>query len=235
MASMKRIVFGVFAHPDDEAFGPSATLMQEVAQGAELHLICLTAGEKGINADKYENLGEVRLKEWQAAGDAIGATTLYALGYADGSLCNNLYHDVVAKIESVVLKVCKSHQEPLEICFVTFDTNGLTGHLDHVAASYMATHVFYQLKAHPPAGATIHEIAYFCFSQHQLPAPRLDYFVYMPAGYPDNYITRKVDVSKLLPRKYKIMHLHKTQRADAETFLAYGEAFHATDNFHVLE
>ena len=36
---MKKIIFGIFAHPDDEAFGPSGTLLLETRSGTELHLI----------------------------------------------------------------------------------------------------------------------------------------------------------------------------------------------------
>ena len=45
---MKRVIFGIFAHPDDEAFGPSGTLLMETKAGTELHLITLTLGEAGI-------------------------------------------------------------------------------------------------------------------------------------------------------------------------------------------
>ena len=59
---MQKILFGIFAHPDDEAFGPVAALLDEVEKGTELHLITLTGGENGTNPDNLDNLGEVRLQ-----------------------------------------------------------------------------------------------------------------------------------------------------------------------------
>ena len=32
---MNKIIFGIFAHPDDEAFGPSGALLKAVREGAE--------------------------------------------------------------------------------------------------------------------------------------------------------------------------------------------------------
>ncbi|MFZ2494806.1 MAG: PIG-L family deacetylase [Candidatus Saccharimonadales bacterium] len=62
---MKKVIFGIFAHPDDEAFGPAGTLIQEVQNGSEVHLITLTAGQAGSNPDNHEDPGAIRLKEWK--------------------------------------------------------------------------------------------------------------------------------------------------------------------------
>ena len=62
---MKKVIFGIFAHPDDESFGPSGTLLKLRRSGYDLHLIVLTDGEAGVNPDGIENLGEVRLQEWR--------------------------------------------------------------------------------------------------------------------------------------------------------------------------
>ena len=77
---MKKVIFGIFAHPDDEAFGPAGTLIQEVQNGSELHLITITAGEAGSNPDNYDDLGQIRLEEWRRSGELIGATTMTHLG-----------------------------------------------------------------------------------------------------------------------------------------------------------
>lgn len=230
---MKKILFGIFAHPDDEAFGPSATFLREVVAGAELHLICATAGESGANPDGVADLGATRKKEWQAAAQAMGAVSATMLDFADGSLCNNTYHTLADSIEERIRQAC-SGDEPAELCLTTFNTDGLTGHLDHIAVSYITTHVFYRLKAKPPACITIKELAYYCLSKNQAPEARLDYFVYWPAGHDTPYITRQVDVSELVAQKFAIMRLHKSQRADCEAAISQGAAFHHTDSFRVL-
>lgn len=231
---MKKVLFAVFAHPDDEAFGPSATIIKEVQAGAELHLVCATRGEGGMNVDNHADLGAVRLKEWQKAADMMGATACHNLEYADGTLCNQTYHKIAQKVETLIREACARADEPLELCLMTFDTNGLTGHLDHIAISYITTFVFYRLKARPPARTTVRELAYFCISDQQEPEPDLDYFVFMPAGRPQSYINRRVAVQDLLEQKFAVMRVHHTQRTDAAQFMARGEAFHATDNFHVI-
>ncbi len=230
---MKRIIFGIFAHPDDEAFGPSATLMKEIAAGAEVRLICVTRGENGTNLDHHSDLGELRIKEWHEAGKRIGATENYTLDYQDGTLCNNNYHEIAATIEAIIREVCARH-EATELCMMTFDTNGLTGHLDHIAVSYIATFVFYRLQMEPPAHAIVKELAYFCMSREQMPQPNHDYFVFMPAGQSNDYITRRVDVSAFVDRKFDVMRAHHTQRKDAQQSMDAGPMLHEVDNFRVI-
>ena len=43
---MKKLL-AVFAHPDDEAFGPGGTLAKYAKEGVEIHLLCATRGERG--------------------------------------------------------------------------------------------------------------------------------------------------------------------------------------------
>lgn len=233
--AMKKLIFGIFAHPDDEAFGPSATFMKEVDAGAELYLICVTKGEGGMNIDHHADLGYVRMQEWSEACELMGAKGRFCLDFADGSLCSNSYRDLGAKIEGVIKQVCEEQADLVEISLVTFDDNGLTGHLDHVAVSLVTTAVFHRLRKLPPANARIKELAYFCLSEDQMPMPNLEYFSFWPAGRPAVFIDRRVDVRDYLPRKYAVMKCHQTQRTDAEQSFAYGNNdFHAIDNFHVL-
>ncbi|HUS26541.1 MAG TPA: PIG-L deacetylase family protein [Nevskiaceae bacterium] len=228
---MKRVLIGIFAHPDDEAFGPSATLIQEVRAGTELQLICVTDGTHGMNPDNVPDLGNTRRKEWEASGKAIGAKGLHWLGYEDGTLCNSMYHDIAAKIERNARDIAA---DPCELRFVTFAPNGLSGHLDHIAASSIAAYVFYRLKAAPPAGLKVKELMYYCLSHKQMPVASTD-FVYMPCGVDSGYINHRVDVAGLFDEKVAVMRLHHTQRQDAATLLAFGKEFHSTDNFHILQ
>ncbi len=230
---MKKIIFGIFAHPDDEAFGPSATLMKEIATGTEVHLICVTRGENGVNSGTHLDLGEVRMQEWREACRQIGVTENYMLDYQDGTLCNNNYHEIASTIETLIREVC-TRNEAIELCMMTFDSNGLTGHLDHIAISYITTFVFYLLQAKPPTRTVVKELAYFCMSKKQMPQPNHDYFVFMPAGHSDDYITRRVDVSALVDRKFDVLRTHRTQRKDAQQSMNAGRAFHEVDNFRVI-
>lgn len=232
---MKTILFGIFAHPDDEAMGPSATLIKEVQKGTELHLICATNGEAGANPDGKEDLGACRIGEWQAASQAIGATKCYPLGYSDGGLCCNMYHDIANNILGIIYDACNAQTQPLALKLMTLDTNGITGHLDHIAISFIATFVFYKLKSSPPANTTVVELAYFCLSKNQAPDPDLAYFVYCPQGHENAYITRSEPVpNELIEKKFAIARMHTSQRSDAEALVRRPHSYHETDNFHVI-
>jgi len=54
-------------HPDDETFGPGATIARYAREGAEVHLATATRGEAGMVGDPpltdREHLGEVRTAE----------------------------------------------------------------------------------------------------------------------------------------------------------------------------
>ena len=229
---MKKIIFGIFAHPDDETFGPSATLMKEVDAGAQLHLIMVTDGEAGANPDNAAKLDDVRLSEWQQAASAIGALSTHALHYPDGGLSHNMYHEIGAKIRQIVLDEIGKTPEPAELSFMTFDQNGITGHLDHIAVSYITTQLFCTIKDELPENIELKELAYYCLSMEQASNKEWTTY-YTPIGRDESYINRVVDVRSLLPRKYEVMDIHHSQRADAQATKALGDDALARDCFFV--
>lgn len=231
--AMKTISFGIFAHPDDETFGPSATFIKAVHEGADVHLISVTTGQHGMSDDETADLGDIRLREWWAAGEALGARSMHALDFEDGCLCNRDYQIILAAIEDIVLSMVAGYKQPIIVHFVTFDSNGLSGHLDHIAVSYIVTKLYYQLEL--PANAHCGELAYFCLSHQQAPEPNLEYFVFMPAGRDQSYINRVIDVQPYLQQKYAMMRLHHSQRHDAEVLIAKGDWYHRYDHFHVID
>jgi len=216
---MKQILFGIFAHPDDEGFGPSGTLIKMVENGVDVHLLCLTKGEAGINVDGLSDLGSVRSEEWRKAGELIGATSMKQFDFGDGQLCNALYHEIAGAVEAHVTATLEHYQEPTEVEFLTFDTTGMTGHLDHIAASMIATYVFLRQVQKPgqTAQAQFTRLRYFC-----LPPTRLDNdtsFVYWPTGRTPETIDETVDVSAVFEKKLAVMRTHHSQRGDATMLL----------------
>ena len=143
---MKKIIFGIFAHPDDEAFGPSGTFLLETRAGTDLHLITLTAGENGNNPDNEENLGEVRLREWQAAGTLMGATTMHHLGFTDGTINNHAFLDLSKKLETIVRDIASRQTVPVEIELVSRAHKGISGNIATLVASRSAGVVWSTLK-----------------------------------------------------------------------------------------
>lgn len=215
---MKQVLFGIFAHPDDEGFGPSGTLYKLAHSGVDVHLICATAGQNGMNPDKAADLGKLRLKEWGESGRLIGATSQHYLGYTDGTLNNSVFHKLATEIASYISGVLQGYKEPVELSFMTFDNTGLSGHIDHIVMSMVASYVYQELKASPPAGATIKDLMYFCICQADNPEPNISY-VYMPAGRPEDQIDIVNDISDVAKQKLAIMRAHHSQRQDAKMLL----------------
>lgn len=213
-ADMKRVLFGIFAHPDDEAFGPSGTLIQEVKAGTEVHLICATQGEAGNNPDNHTDLGMVRHQEWQQSAELIGARSCLQLGYPDGGLSNKLYLEIADKLKAKITEVLAAQTEPIDLQFITFDPGGFTGHLDHVAMSLIITYVYTTLRADLPKQVEKIGLRYFCIPHSELPTANTDW-LFMPAGRPDELIDQKNDVSDVYDQKLKVVEAHRTQRDDA--------------------
>ncbi len=212
---MKKIIFGIFAHPDDEAFGPSGTLLLETKSGTELHLITLTAGENGTNPDKHTDLGKIRLQEWHEAGKLMGAFAMYHLGFVDGTLDNIAFLRAVEKVEEIVRGVIENHPAPVEVEFMTMDLNGISGHIDHIVAARAACFVFYKLK---DQGLPLSRIRLVTVPRSLLPTHNLD-FVYMEPGRPDKQIDEVIDARSEIETIYKIMRTHHTQRDDGESHI----------------
>lgn len=211
---MKRTLFSIFAHPDDESFGPSGTLLQEVRSGTDVHLICLTRGDAGRNTDGYEDLGAQRIKEWHRAGALLGASSMQHFGYQDGCLCNTLYHEIADKLEASIAETLAGYEEPPELNALTFDSTGLSGHLDHIAVSYIVTFVFMRLQQSRHTWRT-GTLRYFCLPYDARLAHDTSY-VYMPPGRYKHEFDDIRDVSGVFEQKQAVMRAHWSQREDAE-------------------
>lgn len=209
---MQKILFGIFAHPDDEAFGPVATLLKEVSEGTELHLIVLTGGENGTNPDNLPNLGEVRLQEWQQAGQLIGATSMHHFGYIDGTLNNADHVEITNRITDLVKEtIADRHDSVVE--FMSLDLNGYTGHIDHIVAARSACLAFYRLHAD---GLPMSRVRLACISRDDVPSVDTS-FVFMEQGRAPEDINETVDGGAFTDKIHEVMRAHHTQRGDYET------------------
>ncbi|MDQ3093710.1 MAG: PIG-L family deacetylase [bacterium] len=214
---MKNITVGVFAHPDDEAFGPGATLYKLAQSGAEVHLILITDGEAGNNAG-YEDLSTTRLAEWSESCRLIGVKSKEALHYPDGGLCNALYVEICNKIEAYILGLLQAQEEQAQLDMITFDHGGITGHLDHIAVSFMAAHIYEKLKKEPPKNTHLGKLKYFCLPKDLQPEASNEW-VFMPCGCEEDQIDETIDYSDIIDTKMSIMRAHKSQESDLEYLL----------------
>lgn len=209
---MKKILFAVFAHPDDEAFGPSGTLLAEARAGTELHLILLTNGDAGTNIDNHENLGEIRLQEWRAAAKLLGVTNLHYLGHKDSQLTNQSMIKISQQITKIISTVIDDAAHDTQIELLTNDLNGITGHIDHIVAARAACHVFHQMKQRDNRFT---RIRLCCLSRDDAPGINTDW-LYMDAGRLSEEINETVDNRQLHDEIIAIIRTHHTQRRDGD-------------------
>ena len=164
---MRKTVLCVIAHPDDEAFGPSGTLAK-LAKIHDVHIVCVTDGESDPKFHPQGgNLATIRRDELQASAKVIGAKHVYFLGFKDGSLCNNLYHDVAEKLSNLCAQITPA-------LLITTELRGVSGHLDHVAVSMITSYVYRQNRS-------IDAIWYNCISKSSSNLMK-NYFVFFSGG-----------------------------------------------------
>lgn len=133
----------IFPHPDDESFGPSAVMHQQVQQGHRVHLLTLTKGgassvrhELGLSIDHY---GEVRWKEMQKVKEILGLASLQVLDLEDGGLSTmNPF-----ELEDIIERQIRYLQPEV---IVTYPIHGIIGHPDHLALHAAAVRTYIRLK-----------------------------------------------------------------------------------------
>lgn len=204
---MKNVVC-IFAHPDDEAFGPGGTVAA-YAQKHNVYIICVTNGDAGKNStsstDERE-LGEIRRGELECSAQTLGVKQVYFLGYKDGTLSNSIYHEIAGKIKDIL-----DDLKP-ETLF-TYEPRGISGHIDHIAVSMITSFLFDKL----PYAETLF---YYCLSKKARETQGNDYFIHFPPGYNKEDIGMIVDTSSVWDIKIKAMHCHQSQKHDIERVLS---------------
>jgi LmbE family N-acetylglucosaminyl deacetylase len=203
---MRQTVVAVFAHPDDEAFGPSGTLAK-LAKTNDVYILTATGGEAGQNSlqKSEKKLPDIRKQELLDAAKILGVKKVYFLGFTDGTLSNSLYHKLAAKIEKK-LKMLKAD------IVITFEPQGISGHIDHITVSFVTTYVVNHLK-------TIKKLYYYCILEAERRREPDDYFIYFPDGYKKSEIDWEVNTENEWPIKLEAMRAHKSQKHDADTIL----------------
>jgi LmbE family N-acetylglucosaminyl deacetylase len=128
-------MMGIWAHPDDEAFGQAGTMARATAAGHPVAIVCATRGEEGEIADPQlaspENLGQVREQELRSACAAVGVTDVSFLDYRDGHLRE-------ADPDEATGRIVRHMRRFRPDVVVTFAANGGYGHYDHMAVHQLA-------------------------------------------------------------------------------------------------
>ncbi|MBO0589872.1 PIG-L family deacetylase [Cellulophaga sp. E16_2] len=150
-----KTLMAIFAHPDDEIV-ISPLLSKYAKEGANIYLVLVTDGSKGVTSHAAipagDVLAKVRAEEALCVTKTLGIHAPIFLNYTDGDLAlnENLY-SLDEKIDSLFVK----HQPNVVI---TFGPDGEYGHSDHRMVSNIVTEVFQR-----EASDTLEQLLYYGF------------------------------------------------------------------------
>lgn len=225
-------MLAVFAHPDDEAFGPGG-MLAKYGQDPDvtIHLLTATKGEAGqwhesaklkvqsvkVKEQKELKVHHIREEELKKSAKVLGIEKVEFLDYIDGTLCNAIYHELAGKIT-------KKMEEFKPDVIVTHDRLGWSGHLDHSAVSMITTYSF----LHSSIGKKLY---YYCITKELRDPARDNYFVYFPEGYDQKDITTRVDFTSEWDIKVKAMQQHESQKHDVDMILNWYKDKARVDHF----
>jgi len=205
----KNRLLAVWAHPDDESFGPVGTTRLAHDAGWETALITATRGEAGQTAGTLPpgtTITDVREHELRCAAAQIGIDRLHMWHYPDGGLADLPPHTLLDEIVAVM----RAWQPQIVI---TFGPDGITGHGDHIAVSTATTNAFHQLQDELGADGP-QRLLYVTVPPDQ----RIDHR--MGDAPPPGLSHVVLDVSKYQKVKLAALRCHASQRADWEPMLA---------------
>jgi LmbE family N-acetylglucosaminyl deacetylase len=135
-------LLAVFAHPDDESFGPGGTLAKYARHGAEVHVCIVTDGAAGsydrdaaVEGERG-SLAQLRRQELACACEVLGVQ-LHTLDYGDSGMegmPENRHPDSLyqAELEDVAQDVARVMWEVRPHVVITHDPGGGYAHPDHI-------------------------------------------------------------------------------------------------------
>lgn len=245
--SERPTLLGVFAHPDDESFGPGGTLARYAASGVDVHVVIGTDGDAGSIEEKHQRvdgqtLAQERQGELSRAAVALGITTIWSLPFRDSgmrgspdnqherALIRQPVENLIGEIQEYILRL-----RPQVI--LTHDPFGGYGHPDHIRLCEVVTAAFYQIRAGSNSGSSSpyapQKLYYTAIDKRILRwAVRLmkllgkdpralgrnqDINLEEIAGW-GGTISTAIDISTSLPRKTAASQAHASQFSGGPTF-----------------
>lgn len=191
-------LMAIFAHPDDESFGPGGTLAKYAALGYETSLLTMTRGEAGtLGAAKYltrEELADLRSRELECAAEALGVKHLNINRLPDGQL-----DSIPPEKGKTIIRTAIERYHPAVV--ITFHPNGISGHPDHRAVTRWTSEVLSEQKSPPRLfyyGLTAWQVARFAEQRGLFPMNEKEW-------------NCTIDVSAHLAQKIAAIECHASQ------------------------
>lgn len=215
----KQRVLALFPHPDDEVT-VAGTLMKLKEDGHEIHLVCLTRGEKGKSSgiEDEVQLAKLRTLEMEESAEILGADQLFLHDYPDSGLTGL----GIDSLKSIARKIIEDIQPDI---LVSYDSKvGLYGHPDHRLSGQAVEEVFVENTGNQEFPAEKLFQVTLCRKQIKLALK-------LSSGFQKNY---PEDKSQGLPepdfsvvtRPYftkvlEVMEAHQTQQAVLKDLMPY--------------
>lgn len=183
-------VLVIYPHPDDEAFGVSATMMKYRDMGVPVTYACLTYGDMGRNIgtppNTRESLWKIRKAEQEEAARLMDLTNLRFYGYRD----KTLEFEEKGKIKNDVLDLIHELKPSRLISFYP----GYCVHPDHEATAEAVLDAVAELDETDRPTLTL--VAFDKRTFDDLGAPSV-----------------QTEVGDYAERKMKVLGAHKSQTA----------------------
>ena len=199
-------ILTVYAHPDDESFGPASVLAHYVRRGAELHGMWFTRGEHGQptpdSQPSPEELAAVRERDLRQVAKLIGYQSLEIAQFEDGTLAQM----PEGLLETRVLTRLRNVQPEVVL---TFGPGGITRHPDHIAVHRATLAAFHRAREE---GIPVRELYYDAVPADA--AQRLGV-----ADEPDGRPNMRIDVADSQDVKRRALAVHARHVADAASRL----------------
>jgi mycothiol S-conjugate amidase len=137
----QRTLLAVFAHPDDESFGPGGTLAKYAREGAAVWLVCATDGAAGtVDAALLPDgltIAALRQSELECAAKELRLQGVECLGYRDSGMAGtpanvhpeSLYMAPMQTVVAHIVRAIRQHRPQVVLCD---NESGGYGHPDHI-------------------------------------------------------------------------------------------------------
>ena len=205
-------LLSVWAHPDDEAFGPAGLIRAAHEQGIRTVGVSATHGEGGKTGDPpratTETLGAVRVAELHKSALIMGVDRIEVWEYPDGGLA-----DVTPTI--LLKRVLALLEEEKPTIVLTFGPDGMYGHPDHIAIHVATTQAFAQYAVMHSQAESPH-LYYVTTEPNRTIAPNDAGNPHAPAPLPATTI---IDVGEYAEIKRQALAAHATQHQDWQPLL----------------
>ncbi len=205
------VILALFAHPDDESFGPAGTLAKYASAGHEVILVTFTRGEAGtLGISKSlgrQELARRRTEELKCAAQKLHIKTLRHLDYPDKGLSDIPLEEGVRLVSALL-----SEFQPDLV--ISFHHDGVSGHMDHRTVSRWTLETFKQ-------GGSPGRLMHYGVTQAQ--AQQVTQRELLPMA--DDEITHVIDVAEFIETKIEAIRCHVTQLELWEKMHASGNGF----------